>query len=135
MQSGRDLPLRKQGEGNLLQTIKYIPESVCLILNRLKAAGHEAFLVGGCVRDLFCGVMPQDYDIVTSARPDEVSSLFSHTIPVGISFGVLIVIEGGQKYEVATFRTEDGYADGRRPAQVAFATAEEDVKRRDFTIK
>ena len=134
MQCRRSLPLRKQVKGALLQSSQYIPESVFLILNRLKAAGHEAFLGGGCVRDLFCGVMPQDYDIVTSARPDEVSSLFSHTIPVGISFGVLIVIEGGQKYEVATFRTEAGYADGRRPAQVAFATAEEDVKRRDFTI-
>ncbi len=111
-----------------------IPESVRLILGRLKAAGHEAYLVGGCVRDIVRGVPPQDYDIVTSALPDAVRSLFSHTVPVGIRFGVLIVIEGGRQYEVATFRTEENYIDGRRPAQVAFATAEEDVRRRDFTI-
>lgn len=114
--------------------IKDIPESACLILNRLKAAGHEAYLVGGCVRDLMRGVPPGDYDIVTSARPEEVCSLFSRTVPVGISFGVVLVIEGGQKYETATFRTEDSYLDGRRPSHVAFATAEEDIRRRDFTI-
>jgi poly(A) polymerase len=111
-----------------------VPESARLILRRLKAAGHESYLVGGCVRDLIRGVRPPDYDIVTSARPDEICSLFSHTIPVGISFGVVLVIEGGQKYEVATFRTEDNYLDGRRPSRVVFATAEEDVRRRDFTV-
>lgn len=114
--------------------IKNIPESACLILSRLKAAGHEAYLVGGCVRDLMRGVLPGDYDIATSARPEEVCSLFSRTIPVGLSFGVVLVIEGGQKYEVATFRTENSYLDGRRPSHVAFAKAEEDIRRRDFTI-
>jgi poly(A) polymerase len=114
--------------------IQNIPESACLILNRLKAASHEAYLVGGCVRGMVCGLPPGDYDIATSARPDEVCSLFSHTIPVGISFGVVLVIEGGKKYEVATFRTEDSYLDGRRPSHIAFATSEEDVRRRDFTI-
>jgi len=114
--------------------IKDIPESVCFILNRLKAAGHEAYLVGGCVRDLVRGVPPGDYDIVTSATPDKVCSLFSRTVPVGVSFGVVLVIEDGRKYEVATFRTEDGYLDGRRPSHVVFATAQEDVRRRDFTI-
>jgi tRNA nucleotidyltransferase/poly(A) polymerase len=114
--------------------IAVVPESALLVVSRLQKAGHEAFFVGGCVRDLYRGIVPQDYDIVTSARPDEVCSLFSHTIPVGIRFGVLLVIEGGEKYEVATFRTEDGYVDGRRPAQIGFATAEEDVRRRDFTV-
>ena len=111
-----------------------LPDSALFIVNTLKAAGHEAYLVGGCVRDLYRGVLPQDYDIVTSARPEEVCALFLRTIPVGISFGVVLVVEGEQKYEVATFRTEADYVDGRRPGRVAFATAEEDVRRRDFTI-
>ncbi len=111
-----------------------IPAAARRIISTLKAAGHEAYFVGGCVRDLYRGRLPQDYDIVTSARPEEVAALFSRTVALGISFGVMLVIEAGQKYEVATFRTEDGYVDGRRPTQVAFATAEEDVRRRDFTI-
>ena len=114
--------------------VKDIPDPVRSILSRLKAAGHEACLVGGCVRDLIRGVPPGDYDIVTSALPDEVCRLFPRTVPVGISFGVVLVIESGQKYEVATFRTEDSYLDGRRPSHVVFATAEEDIRRRDFTI-
>ena len=86
------------------------------------------------MRDLLRGVEPEDYDIATSARPPEVRALFPHTVPVGVSFGVVLVIEGGQSYEVATFRTEDSYEDGRRPSHVRFATAEEDVYRRDFTV-
>ncbi|MCE5262961.1 MAG: HD domain-containing protein [Deltaproteobacteria bacterium] len=104
------------------------------IVRRLRAAGHEAFWVGGCVRDLLRGEEPEDYDIVTSARPEEVRQLFMRTIPVGERFGVSMVVEGGRSYEVATFRTEEGYADGRRPDKVAFASATEDVRRRDFTV-
>jgi poly(A) polymerase len=104
------------------------------IVHRLREAGHEAFWVGGCVRDLLRGEAPEDYDIVTSARPEEVRRIFSRTVPVGERFGVSLVVEGGSPYEVATFRTEDGYEDGRRPERVAFASAEEDVRRRDFTI-
>jgi len=104
------------------------------IVGSLRRAGHEAFWVGGCVRDLLRGAIPEDYDIVTSARPDEVGALFSRTAAVGARFGVILVIEEGRPYEVATFRTEDGYDDGRRPSRVAFATAEEDVRRRDFTV-
>jgi poly(A) polymerase len=111
-----------------------LPETVRLILNRLKSAGHEAYLVGGCVRDLIRGVWPEDYDIATSAAPEAVSLIFSHTIPVGMRFGVVLVVEEGKKYEVATFRREDGYVDGRRPTSVSPASAEEDVRRRDFTI-
>ena len=118
----------------LQERLAALPDSLRLILNRLKAAGHEAYLVGGCVRDLIRGVLPGDYDVVTSAPPAEVRRLFFHTIPVGISFGVVLVIEGDDKYEVATFRTEQDYRDGRRPARVAPATAAEDVRRRDFTI-
>ncbi|MDD5170298.1 MAG: CCA tRNA nucleotidyltransferase, partial [Syntrophales bacterium] len=104
------------------------------ILHRLREAGHEALFVGGCVRDIVMGREPGDYDIVTSARPDEVGQLFPVTIPLGASFGVVMVIEGGKSFEVATYRTEDGYSDGRRPSQVSFSSAEEDVKRRDFTV-
>jgi len=104
------------------------------IVRRLREAGHEAFWVGGCVRDLLRGEAPADYDIVTSARPEEVRGLFPRTIPVGERFGICLVVEGGAPYEVATFRTEADYDDGRHPSQVAFATAEEDVRRRDFTI-
>jgi poly(A) polymerase len=104
------------------------------IVLKLQMAGYEAFFVGGCVRDLVRGVEPGDYDIVTSARPDDVQKIFSHTVPVGVQFGVVLVIEGGNRYEVATYRTEDGYDDGRRPSHVRFATAEEDVRRRDFTV-
>ena len=104
------------------------------IVRRLREAGHEAFWVGGCVRDLLRGEAPEDYDIVTSARLDEVRRIFSRTVPVGERFGVCLVVEGGRPYEVATFRTEEGYEDGRRPERVAFASAAEDVRRRDFTI-
>lgn len=104
------------------------------IVVRLQMAGHEAFFVGGCVRDLLRGVEPGDYDIVTSARPDDVQNLFPQTVPVGARFGVVLVVDGQYRYEVATYRTEDGYDDGRRPAHVRFATAQEDVRRRDFTV-
>jgi poly(A) polymerase len=104
------------------------------IVRRLREAGHEAFWVGGCVRDLIRGESPEDYDIVTSARTEEVRRIFSRTIPVGERFGVSLVVEEGRPYEVATFRTEEGYEDGRHPSRVAFATAEGDVRRRDFTI-
>ena len=104
------------------------------IVRRLREAGHDAFWVGGCVRDLVRGVAPKDFDIVTSARPEEVQALFPRTAPVGARFGVVIVIENSRPYEVATFRTESDYDDGRHPSRVAFATAEEDVRRRDFTV-
>ena len=104
------------------------------IVHCLRGAGYEAFLVGGCVRDLIRGVTPQDFDIVTSARPEQVQPLFSQTVPVGARFGVVLVIEGGRPYEVATFRVETGYDDGRHPSRVVFATVEEDVSRRDFTV-
>ena len=104
------------------------------IVLRLRAVGYEALFVGGCVRDLLMGVEPGDYDIVTSARPDDVQKIFPHTIPVGARFGVVLVIDGERRYEVATYRTEDGYDDGRRPSHVSFATAQEDVRRRDFTV-
>ena len=104
------------------------------IVRRLQDVGYEAYFVGGCVRDILRGVEPGDYDIVTSARPEEVRSLFSHTVPVGIIFGVVLVVEEGHSYEVATFRAESGYEDGRRPSHIEFTSAYGDVCRRDFTI-
>lgn len=108
------------------------------VVRRLQQAGHTALWAGGCVRDLLMGRAPQDYDVATSAIPDEVRSLFGarHTLAVGESFGVVIV-RGPRRtapVEVATFRTEGDYRDGRRPGHVEFATAEADAWRRDFTI-
>lgn len=104
----------------------------------LRNAGYEALWAGGCVRDQLLGLVPKDYDVATSATPKEVREIFGHrrTIPVGASFGVITVLgpkEGGQ-VEVATFRTDGGYTDGRHPDQVQFSTPEHDAARRDFTI-
>jgi poly(A) polymerase len=104
------------------------------ILRTLHAAGHEAWLVGGCVRDELRGAAPKDFDIATNARPEQVEGLFPKTIGVGKSFGVMLVLEGGGQFEVATFRAESGYTDGRRPDDVTFGDAKADALRRDFTI-
>ncbi|MGD0276179.1 MAG: HD domain-containing protein [Syntrophales bacterium] len=104
------------------------------IVHHLRKAGHQAYFVGGCVRDLIMGIEPGDFDIATAAVPEIIESLFSRTIPVGARFGVMIVVEGVYQFEVATFRSEDVYEDGRRPLHVTFSTAKEDVRRRDFTI-
>ncbi len=104
------------------------------VVRRLRGAGFVAYWVGGCVRDLEMGREPHDYDIVTDARPEQVSPLFDHAVLVGAEFGVVVVSERGHQYEVATFRTEGPYLDGRRPSYVKFATVEDDVHRRDFTI-
>jgi poly(A) polymerase len=111
-----------------------VAETAKRIALALRGAGHETWFVGGCVRDRLLGAAPSDWDIASSARPDEVRALFEHTVPVGEAFGVMLVVEGGRNFEVATFRTEKGYADGRRPSEVEFSTPEEDVRRRDFTV-
>lgn len=113
------------------------------VLERIRAAGHSAYFVGGCVRDLLLGIAPQDYDIATSARPDHVMSLFPETLAVGAQFGVILVLVRPDEardaapihVEVATYRSDVGYSDGRHPDAVRYSdTAEEDVQRRDFTI-
>ena len=104
------------------------------ILEALQAKGFEAYFAGGCVRDKLRGIEPKDYDIATSALPEQIQTVFSKTVPVGVQFGVILVIEDGEPYEVATFRTEGGYQDGRHPGHVAFSRLEEDAKRRDFTV-
>ena len=120
-------------------------DAACHILATLRAAGYEAYLAGGCVRDLLLGREPGDYDIATSARPEVVHDMFPRTFAVGAHFGVVLVAheaESGQPEaashkptEVATFRSDGAYSDGRRPDEVRYTlSAEEDVERRDFTI-
>jgi poly(A) polymerase len=115
--------------------VKQDKETLALsIVDRLRAAGFAAYLAGGCVRDRILGLKAKDYDIATDARPESIARLFDNTVAVGAKFGVMLVVLDGEQFEVATFRAEAGYADGRRPSAVRFGTLEEDVKRRDFTI-
>jgi len=104
------------------------------MVRRLQTAGHETYWVGGCVRDMLLGKEPHDYDIATSARPEAIESLFKRTVPVGRKFGVLLVIEAGHPFQVATFRAEADYRDGRHPDRVTFSDAMADAHRRDFTV-
>jgi len=104
------------------------------IVARLQKAGFAAFWVGGCVRDFLLGREPWDIDIATNATPEHIEGLFKHTVPVGRKFGVIIVIEDGQDFQVATFRSDEGYKDGRRPEKVIFGDARADALRRDFTV-
>jgi poly(A) polymerase len=104
------------------------------VIGRLREAGHEALLAGGCVRDFLLGRAPKDYDVATGARPDEVQALFPRSLAVGAAFGVILVCDGPVQVEVATFRSEGGYSDGRRPDAVRFTDARHDAQRRDFTI-
>lgn len=108
--------------------------SATQIVKTLQDAGHKAYFAGGCVRDMLLKKEPKDYDIATSALPDEIEKIFTETYAVGKSFGVIHVVENGHTFEIATFRSDSGYSDGRRPDAVIFTHAEEDAKRRDFTI-
>jgi poly(A) polymerase len=104
------------------------------LVERLRQNGHVAYFAGGCVRDLVRGETPKDFDVATDARPEEVQKIFSRTYAVGAHFGVIVVLEDGFQFEIATFRSDGVYLDGRRPTEVHFSSAEEDAKRRDFTI-
>jgi tRNA nucleotidyltransferase/poly(A) polymerase len=104
------------------------------IASRLRAAGNVAYFAGGCVRDLLRGQVPKDIDVATDARPEAVQKMFARTYAVGAHFGVIVVLENGLQFEVATFRSDGAYLDGRHPTEVHFATAKEDAARRDFTI-
>jgi poly(A) polymerase len=109
-----------------------LAERVCAVLQE---AGHQAYLVGGCVRDLELGREPADYDVATDALPERVQQLFPRSLAVGAQFGVIVVVENSVQVEVATFRSDVGYSDGRHPDRVVYsASPEEDVRRRDFTI-
>jgi tRNA nucleotidyltransferase/poly(A) polymerase len=104
------------------------------IVARLRERGHVAYFAGGCVRDLVRGEPAKDFDIVTDAPPEIVQQIFPRTHAVGAHFGVIVVLENEFQFEVATFRSDDVYVDGRRPSAVHFSSPEEDAKRRDFTI-
>ena len=108
--------------------------SAIKIIQKLRLSGHEALLAGGCVRDLLLGREPKDFDVATSATPDEVVALFPGALTVGAHFGVVVVRQDHEQIEVATFRTDGSYKDGRHPESVTFATAEQDAQRRDFTV-
>ena len=104
------------------------------VVQRLQDAGFTALYAGGCVRDALLGLAPKDYDIATSARPEQVQALFARTVAVGAHFGVICVLEGGHEFQVATFRSDEAYIDGRHPTGVTYSTPQLDAERRDFTI-
>src|SRR5437868_8188649 len=104
------------------------------IAQRLRAADHIAYFAGGCVRDMVRSLAAKDFDVATDATPDIVQKIFSHTYAVGAHFGVVVVVENGFNFEVATFRSDGAYLDHRHPVDVRFSSPEEDAKRRDFTI-
>ena len=104
------------------------------VIEKLRQSGHAAYLAGGCVRDYLLGRKPKDFDVATSATPQEVILLFPGALTVGAHFGVVIVRQGEEQIEVATFRTDGSYHDGRHPESVTFSTAQEDAQRRDFTV-
>src|SRR5437870_4757288 len=109
-------------------------EAARKVAARLRDAGHIAYFAGGCVRDMVRGLAPKDYDIATDARPEVVQRIFPRTYAVGAHFGVIIVLENDFQFEVATFRSDEAYIDGRHPTAVHFSSPKEDAGRRDFTI-
>ena len=109
-------------------------EKAVAVIERLKQAGYEAYFAGGSVRDMLLGRDPDDYDIATSARPEDIQKIFPRTLEVGAQFGVVLVLSEGDAFEVATFRYDGPYLDGRRPSEVRYAGLEEDIRRRDFTV-
>lgn len=112
-----------------------LPKKVIMIIDNLQMHGYEAYAVGGCVRDSILCRKPEDWDITTSARPEEVKRLFRRTVDTGIEHGTVTVMLGKDGFEVTTYRVDGEYADNRHPKEVTFtASLEEDLKRRDFTI-
>lgn len=117
-----------------LRVTSHARQAATEIVRTLQGAGQVAYFAGGCVRDELLGRTPSDYDVATDAPPDRVRSLFRKTAAVGASFGVILVKLHGEVVEVATFRSDGGYSDARRPDSVRFSTPEEDAQRRDFTV-
>ena len=112
-----------------------IPQDAVWILNKLNEGGHEAYIVGGCVRDSILGRIPQDWDITTSALPEETKTIFDHTFDTGIKHGTITVVLHHENYEVTTYRIDGEYADCRHPDEVSFTKKlNEDLLRRDFTM-
>ena len=111
-----------------------LKETAIGIVKRLKEKGFSALFAGGCVRDMLMGIVPEDYDIATDAQPDDIINIFKRTVPIGLHFGVVLVMENDLDFEVATFRSDGTYSDGRHPDTVTFCDARGDALRRDFTI-
>lgn len=113
-----------------------IPQSVDSIIKTIESGGFEAFIVGGCVRDMLIGITPSDYDITTNALPTQIKSMFKKTVDTGIKHGTVTVIDdNGNHFEITTYRTENGYDDMRHPKNVAFVSnIRDDLARRDFTV-
>ena len=111
-----------------------LSESARSIVQRLQHAGFTALYAGGCVRDRLMGAEPHDYDIATDAHPAQVQKIFPRTVAVGAHFGVIVVLQDDHEFQIATFRNDGQYIDGRRPETVSFSTPEQDAQRRDFTI-
>ena len=136
------MPFQKDFENNICprtrlcfgSEVQPVRKAAQHIAHRLKTAGYEALFAGGCVRDALLKVAPSDYDIATSATPEEILKLFPGSDEVGAHFGVILVRESGHNFEIATFRSDGTYLDGRRPETVIFTDAENDARRRDFTI-
>jgi poly(A) polymerase len=127
-----ELPSRPRLSHNHSVTLREMANSIC---DTLRGSGYQALLVGGCVRDVLLGREPADYDVTTDATPEQVVSLFPESVAVGAQFGVILIPGDGLKVEVATFRSDVGYSDGRHPDRVVYSKApQEDVQRRDFTI-
>ncbi|MDO4284657.1 MAG: CCA tRNA nucleotidyltransferase [Eubacteriales bacterium] len=126
---------KRGGDGEGRKPVIVLPEPVRQILSVLHGAGYEAYVVGGCVRDSLLGREPEDWDITTSAKPEQTKALFRRTIDTGIQHGTVTVMLGGKGYEITTYRIDGAYEDGRHPKQVSFtASLSEDLRRRDFTI-
>ncbi|HSW10203.1 MAG TPA: HD domain-containing protein [Bacillota bacterium] len=120
---------------NRFRLARWLPLSVVEVLKSLMATGHQAYLVGGCVRDLIGGRRPLDWDVATAARPEQVALIFPHTLPTGTRYGTTTVVHGGRAIEVTTFRQEQGHSDLRHPDQVTFISdLKADLARRDFTV-
>lgn len=125
--------IQKEGGGFVKEL--YIPENAKKIIERLEACGHEAYIVGGCVRDALLGKIPNDYDITTSATPEKTKAIFEKTVDTGIAHGTVVVVLGGEAYEVTTYRVDGEYLDSRHPVSVSFTSRlTDDLARRDFTV-
>jgi putative nucleotidyltransferase with HDIG domain len=127
-------PIRHSADASSDSFTVCVPEAAMHIVRRLQQAGFQACLAGGCVRDALLGKAAHDWDVATDAQPEQVEQIFPHSIAIGKAFGIIAVIEDGIAYEVATFRNDGTYSDGRHPDKITFASLEEDVQRRDFTI-
>src|SRR3954462_13439313 len=134
--SSHELSIPKMMGSGISLILNTVKQAATEIVRTLRQKGHSAYLVGGCVRDLLLRKEPTDYDVATSATPDQVQQYFSQTYPVGAQFGVILVEIGNKDFvEVATFRSDVSYSDGRHPDAVRYTeSARDDVQRRDFTI-